>query len=115
MVESADRLVSKASGERPTRNPKRVAAGRLNYQKRRGLSAGGLERIREAALITRPWELSTGPRTAAGKAKCLANLRPRKRSAEDEAVHQDLAAIEDLLAAMAEQRREIVRSVATGS
>ena len=57
-------------------NPRRVAAGRLNRAKCQGLTEAGRQRLREAALANRPWQFSTGPRTAAGKA-----LRGRDRPA----------------------------------
>lgn len=45
----------------------RQIAGRLNRAKRKGLTPGGLEALRQAALNHRPWEHSTGPRTWHGK------------------------------------------------
>jgi hypothetical protein len=60
-------------------NPRRVAAGKLNRAKRRGLTAEGRERLRQSALALRPWLFSTGPRTIAGKARAAANGRLRKR------------------------------------
>src|SRR3954454_18172477 len=60
-------------------NPRRVAAGRLNVLKRKGLTPEGLERIRAAALANRPWEHSTGPRTPEGKARSAANGRSRQK------------------------------------
>src|SRR4051812_40741936 len=59
-------------------NPKRVAAGKLNVLKRKGLTPEGLERIRAATLANRPWEHSTGPRTPEGKARAAANGRSRQ-------------------------------------
>ena len=60
-------------------NPRRVAAGKLNRQKRRGLTAAGRERLRQFALAYRPWEHSTGPRTAAGKAQTARNGKLRQK------------------------------------
>ncbi len=54
-------------------NPHRVAAGRLNRAKRKGLTPEGRERLRQAALGNRPWLFSTGPRTTAGKATAARN------------------------------------------
>lgn len=59
-------------------NPKRVAAGRLNWSKRNGLASEGRERLRRAAHANRPWQYATGPRTAEGKAKAAANGRTRQ-------------------------------------
>jgi hypothetical protein len=37
----------------------------------------GRARVRAAALLHKPWEKSTGPRTAEGKARSARNSRPR--------------------------------------
>jgi hypothetical protein len=55
-----------------------VEAGRRNRRLWRGFSAGGLERLREAALAGRPWEHATGPRTPEGKARAAANGKLRQ-------------------------------------
>lgn len=60
-------------------NPKRVAAGRLNRAKRKGLTPEGRERLRQSALKNQPWRFSTGPRSAAGKAKVALNGRKRQK------------------------------------
>jgi hypothetical protein len=60
------------------KNPKRVAAGKRNRKKRGPLTKEGLSRLREAALENRPWERSTGPTTAKGKAKSAANGRTKQ-------------------------------------
>ena len=59
-------------------NPKRVAAGRLNWLKRRGLSPVGREKLRRAALQNRPWLYASGPRTPEGKAVASANGKKRQ-------------------------------------
>ena len=59
-------------------SPRRVTAGRLNRQRRLGLTAAGRERLRQAALAHRPWERSTGPRTPAGKARSSQNAKFRQ-------------------------------------
>jgi hypothetical protein len=59
-------------------NPRRVAAGRANRQKRGPLTEAGRERLRAAALLHRPWLHSTGPRTAAGKAQATRNGKRRQ-------------------------------------
>lgn len=63
-------------GSKP--NPKRVAAGKLNRAKRKGLTPGGRERLRQAALRHRPWDHSTGPKTPGGKATAVANGKRRQ-------------------------------------
>lgn len=59
-------------------NPKRVAAGRLNWSKRKSLTPEGRERLRRAAQSNRPWQYATGPRTPEGKAMAAANGRMRQ-------------------------------------
>jgi hypothetical protein len=60
-------------------NPKRVSAGRRNRRQRNGLTPEGRERLRRAALLHQPWRFSTGPRTAAGKARAALNGRARQK------------------------------------
>ncbi len=60
-------------------NPKRVAAGRLNRAKRGPLTDRGRERLRQSALVNRPWRFSTGPRTDAGKDQARTNGRKRQK------------------------------------
>lgn len=59
-------------------NPKRQAAGRRNRALRGELTPSGIERLRAAALSSRPWLSSTGPRTAAGKARSATNGASRQ-------------------------------------
>lgn len=59
-------------------SPARSAAGKANRAKRKGLTPAGRERLRQAALRNRPWEHSTGPTTAAGKAQAAANGKRRQ-------------------------------------
>ena len=61
------------------KNPRRQAAGKRNQTLRRGLSEAGRDRLREATLSHRPWELSTGPRSVAGKAIAAANGKRRQK------------------------------------
>ena len=56
-----------------TPNPKRVAAGRRNRLKRKGLTPEGRQRLREAALKNKPWLHSTGPKTPEGKMRAAQN------------------------------------------
>ena len=67
------------------KNPKRVAAGKLNRTKRNQLSEAALNRLRDAALRHRPWERSTGPRSANGKSKVGQNARKRKTAVQPSA------------------------------
>lgn len=62
--------------DRP-RNPRRVAAGRANRQKRGPLTEEGRVRLSQAARRHRPWEHATGPKTPAGRAQAARNGRCR--------------------------------------
>ena len=59
-------------------NPKRVLAGRSNRMKRGPLSLETMHRMRDAINRKKPWQLSTGPRTPAGKAKVARNGKVRQ-------------------------------------
>ena len=59
-------------------NPRRVAAGRLNRQRRGALTPAGRLRLRQAALRDRPWEHATGPTTLEGRARAASNGRHRQ-------------------------------------
>src|SRR5450631_2840819 len=54
-------------------NPRRVAAGKRNRAKRKGLTPAGRQRLQEAALLHQPWLHSAGPRTSEGKAQAAQN------------------------------------------
>ena len=87
-------------------NPKRVAAGKLNRAKRKGLTAGGHERLRGAARTNQPWRFSTGPRTVEGKAKAAANAKKRQVGLlSTRELKADLRALRAMLKDMAEARR----------
>ena len=90
----------------PSSNPRRVAAGRRNRLLRRGLSAEGRQRLREAALANRPWEHSTGPRTAAGRLQAIVNGKRRQTGSRSvRELRGDLAPLRELLKTIQEQRR----------
>jgi hypothetical protein len=92
----------------PAPNPRRVAAGRLNRRKRKGLTPAGRERLRRAALANRPWRHATGPRTPEGKARVAANGRSRQRGERSaREVERQLAAVGGLAADMAALRRSL--------
>lgn len=59
----------------PKKLTPRQIANRMNRKRWRGHSAEGLARLRAAAHAARPWEKSTGPRSAAGKAASRRNAR----------------------------------------
>src|SRR5437762_12387530 len=74
MQKADTELTSNSAGP----NPKRVAAGRLNRAKRKGLTPEGRERLRQSALKHKPWRLSTAPRTPEGKAQVALNGKSRQ-------------------------------------
>ncbi len=78
------------------KNPRRVAAGRLNRRKRRGLTEAGRRRLRENAFKHRPWQHATGPRSAEGKAKASKNGCWRQRGGTSK--RQLRAAVQQALA-----------------
>jgi hypothetical protein len=85
----------------PSPNPRRVAAGRLNREKRGPLTPEGRERLRQAALAGRPWLHSTGPKSAAGKARVAQNGRSGQAGElSARAVRREFAALAGLVADM---------------
>jgi len=90
------------------RSPKRIAAGKLNRAKRRGLTADGRERLRRSARINRPWVFSTGPRTAEGKARAAANGRLRQKGEQScRQLRAMLAGLGQITGEMAALRRSL--------
>jgi hypothetical protein len=61
-------------------DPRRVAVGRLNRQKRRGLTAEGREALRQAAYLTKPWLYKPGPKTPEGKARSARNSKVQQKN-----------------------------------
>jgi hypothetical protein len=103
-----------ARPEAPTHvpNPRRVAACRLNLTKRKGLTPEGRERLRQAAIKNQPWRFSTGPRTAAGKAKMILNGKKRQlgpRSVRE--VRAELAGLRALLRDMQTTRAALTGGI----
>ncbi len=93
-----------------TLSPRQIA-GRLNRLKRKELTAAGRERLRQAALRDRPWVFSTGPKTAAGKARSAANGKSRQtRELSGREAAAGLAEVTDLVHSLAELRRRISRA-----
>src|SRR5262245_65215959 len=90
----------------PFPSPRRVAAGRLNRQKRGPLTAAGRARLREVAVANKPWLRSTGPRTPEGKARAARNGKVRQRGERSvREVRRSLAEVIGLAAGMSEGRR----------
>ena len=65
---------------RPPLSPRQLA-GKQNRLKRLGLTAEGRQRLSEAARRYQPWLHSTGPKTAAGKARSATNGKARQTGA----------------------------------
>jgi hypothetical protein len=69
------------------------------------LTPEGRERLRQSALVNRPWLHSTGPKTAAGKARVAENGKIRLGGAPSaREVRRQLAAVGGLAANMAALR-----------
>ncbi len=75
------RNVRRAKKGNPATDPPGIRVGRLNRRKWQGFTSEGLQRLRDAALRHRPWEHSTGPRTAEGKRRSSQNGRYRQTNA----------------------------------
>jgi len=86
-------------------NPRRVAAGRKNRLKRRGLTAAGAEKLRQAALLNQPWSRSTGPRTEEGKARAARNGKLRQKGKHSvRELRAELAGVQSLIDAVSRCR-----------
>jgi hypothetical protein len=97
------------------KNPKRVAAGRKNWLKRRGFTAEGLERLRQAALLNQPWQFATGPTSAGGKAKVALNGKRRQRGPlSTRELRAQLAGLRVLAREMREARGLVERALCNG-
>jgi hypothetical protein len=93
----------------PSPNPRRVAAGRRNHARRVGLTPAGMEALRAAALAGKPWEHSSGPRTAAGKAKSAANGTSKQQGdVSVRAARREAAEVMALVAGMAALRTRLL-------
>ena len=87
--------------ESPDPNPRRVLAGRANRAQRPPLSAESRQTLRTRTLQVKPWTVSTGPKTAAGKARSSANGRRRQKGAISvRQLRADLAAAKQLIRAV---------------
>lgn len=104
------KLLSKAATLRKP-NPARVAAGKRNRKKRIGLTDAGREALRQTALLHKPWQHSTGPRTASGKARVAMNGRSHQIGPISlRKLRADLAELRDLVVEMSALRRESSRT-----
>jgi hypothetical protein len=70
------------------------------------LTPAGRSRLRQSALVNRPWRFSTGPRTAAGKLRVAENGRGRQVGEPSvRELRRQVAAVGGLAADMAALRR----------
>jgi hypothetical protein len=90
-------------------NPRRVAAGKRNYRKRRPLTAETREKLRRAAIKGRPWERTPGPRTPEGKAKIALNGKKRQKGGKSLRERRaETAGISALIKNMVNVRKNLV-------
>jgi hypothetical protein len=74
------------------------------------LTPEGRSRLRQAALVNRPWLHSTGPKSVAGKLRVAENGKRRLGGAPSaRELRRQLAALGALVADMAAQRRQAQR------
>ena len=82
-------------------NPRRVAAGKLNQLKWKGVTPAGREKLRQTAIKHQPWLHSTGPRTAKGKARVALNGCKRQKGPRSmRAIARELHDLRELLGEM---------------
>ena len=87
---------------------KRVQAGKRNRQLRGKLTPAGRKTLRESAIRHQPWKFSTGPKTAAGKARSAANGKTRQSGARSiRETRAELAEIRSLIEEMRQARRDL--------
>src|SRR5437764_1321947 len=89
-------------------NPRRVAAGRRNWSKRRGFTPEGLARLRQSALEHQPWTHATGPRTIEGKARSAANGRVYQQGPLSiRQIRAELAGVRALIDQLRDGRKQV--------
>ena len=90
-----------------SKNPKRVAAGRRNRQKRGDLTPEGLQRLSDWANEHQPWVRSTGPRSIAGKTRSARNgLLNQPLDQETRDARAELADVTSLIQQMRESLKQ---------
>lgn len=92
-------------------NPKRVAAGKLNWLKRKGVTDAGREKQRRVALEHEPWKHSTGPRSPKGKAQSVINGKVRQKGNLSTSERQDKVAEVNKLAKEMKSTRDLLRDI----
>jgi hypothetical protein len=90
----------------PTPDPRRSEINRRNRRKWR-ITPEGRARIGAAARIHRPWEGSTGPQTAEGKARSARNGALRHEGPSLRELEAEVAGVFALMSQMAATRRSL--------
>jgi hypothetical protein len=88
-------------------DPRRSEINRRNRQHWRGMTPEGKARVRAAILANRPWEQSTGPRTAEGKARTARNGRLGREGPSIRELRAELAGVFNLMTQMAATRQSL--------
>jgi hypothetical protein len=89
-------------------NPQQVTSQKRNRHNHKPRSTAVRERSRQLALATRPWERSTGPKTAAGKAQAALNGKTRQKGEKSSREKRaEVAEIGQLLKSMGALRTSI--------
>ena len=85
-----------------------MAAGRLNRQKRKGLTADGRRRLQAAILKNQPWLVATGPTSNDGKARSALNgSRTGRGNRGVSAMRREMQAVAEQIGQMREARQSI--------
>ena len=101
-----------ADGGKVISNPKRVQAGRVNRMKRGPLPLESMHRMRDAINRKKPWQLSTGPRTPAGKAIVARNGKVRQMNSRSiREIRADICGIMCLIEANRKSWEEVLSVV----
>jgi len=98
-----------------TADPTRSATAKRNRAKRKGITPEGREKLRATALHNQPWKFSTGPRTAAGKARVALNGKQRQigpRSVRE--LRGDLAGLRRMADSLREHRQSLLSQLMGG-
>jgi hypothetical protein len=94
-----------------TPDPRCVEIGRRNQLKWKGFTPAGIQKLREAARKTRPWELSTGPRSVEGRRQSVLNgKRSQKGNLSVRELQAELSLLNGFMAQMEGCRRSAARS-----
>ena len=85
------------------KNPRRVEAGKRNRALRRGITATGRQRLKDAITRHKPWLKASGPKTPQGKRQAARNgLRGKTDSARQ--INRELKFLQSLVDGMRKSR-----------